>query len=470
MSGTAVAGAQSPRAAQTARQAGFSPKFVVAASFGSVLNPVNSSIIAVALVSIGRAFGVGADSTAWLVSALYLATAIGQPTMGRLADLVGPRKVYLAGTVLVGLGGLAGFLATSLPNLVIARVVIGFGTSAAYPAAMAMVRRQSQRLHVQTPGSVLGALAIAGQVSMAVGPPLGGLLIALGGWRLTFLINAPLALAGLVSVLCWLPKDDPRDTTRSIAGALDPAGLALFAVALTGLLVFLMDLAAPRWWLLAATAVALAALTGRELRAGTPFVDVRLLARNRALTTTYLRFGVTMLITYCFIYGWTLWLEQADGRSAAGAGLLMMPSFAVAAVVSALGARARRLWPPLVAGAGALAVGSGLLLVLHANEPLWMLLMVSVVFGLQNGLNLVTNQAAMYAQAPASATGAAAGLLRTFMYLGAIASASLISLCYRQQATDRGLHRLALLLTVAGLGLLVATIADRTLASQRRTS
>jgi hypothetical protein len=84
-------------------------------------------------------------------------------------------------------------------------------------------------------------------------------------------------------------------------------------------------------------------LTGRELRARTPFIDVRLLARNPALTTTYLRFGVTMLITYCFIYGWTLWLEQADGRSAASAGLLMVPSFAVATVVSAVGARANRL-------------------------------------------------------------------------------------------------------------------------------
>jgi sugar phosphate permease len=180
------------------------------------------------------------------------------------------------------------------------------------------------------------------------------------------------------------------------------------------------------------------------------------------------RFGVTMLITYCFIYGWTLWLEQADGRSAASAGLLMMPSFAVATVVSALGARARRRWPPLVAGAAALTVGSGLLLVLHANDPLWILLTVSVVFGLQNGLNIVTNQAAMYAQAPANAAGAAAGLLRTFMYLGAIASASLISLCYGREATDAGLHRLALLLTIAALGLLTATIADRALTKQRR--
>jgi MFS family permease len=352
--------------------------------------------------------------------------------------------------------------------LVVARVVIGFGTSAAYPAAMAMVRRQSRRLHRETPGSMLGALAITGQVSMVVGPPLGGLLIAIGGWRLTFLINLPLALAGLVSVLCWLPRDDPRDRTASLAHALDPVGLALFAVALTGLLVFLMDLAAPRWWLLGATLAGLAALAGRELRAETPFIDVRLLARRRALTATYLRFGVTMLITYCFIYGWTVWLEQVAGRSAASAGLLMMPSFVVAAVVSAIGARLRWLWPPLVAGAAVLAAGSAALLLLRANSPLWLLLVISVVFGMQNGLNIVTNQAAMYAQAPSNATGAAAGLLRTFMYLGAIVSASLISLCYGRQATDGGLHRLAVILTVAGVVLLAVTLADRNLASQRR--
>jgi hypothetical protein len=126
--------------------------------------------------------------------------------------------------------------------------------------------------------------------------------------------------------------------------------------------------------------------------------------------------------------------------------------------------RADWLWPPLMAVAAALTVGSGLLLVLHANGPLWMLLVVSVIFGLRFGLTVVTNQAAMNAQAPANATGAATDLLRTPMYLGR--SASLISLCYGPQATDCGLHRPALLLTIAALGLLVATIADRTLASQ----
>ena len=192
-----------------------------------------------------------------------------------------------------------------------------------------------------------------------------------------------------------------------------------------------------------------------------------MLARNRALTTTYVRFGITMLITYGFIYGWTPWLEQSAGLSAAGAGLLMAPSFAVAAVVSALAARHSRIWPLLVAGAAALAAGSAGLLLLTGRSPLWLLLAISVVFGAQNGLNVVTNQTAMYAQAPADSTGTAAGMLRTFMYLGAIASASLISLSFGPAATDAGLHRLAVILTAAAAALLAATLADRKLATAR---
>ena len=76
--------------------------------------------------------------------------------------------------------------------------------------------------------------------------------------------------------------------------------------------------------------------------------------------------------------------------------------------------------------------------------------MISVVFGAQNGLNIVANQTAMYAQAPADSTGAAAGILRTFMYLGAIASAGLISLSFGHAATDAGLHRLAVILSELG--------------------
>jgi predicted MFS family arabinose efflux permease len=221
-----------------------------------------------------------------------------------------------------------------------------------------------------------------------------------------------------------------------------------------------MNLRAHPWWLLGAAAALGAALARRELAARPPFLDVRMLAHNRALTTTYLRFGVTMLGTYCFIYGWTLWLEQAAGKTASAAGLLMLPSFAAAAGISALAARSRRIWPPLAAGAVTLTAGSASLLLLDRQSPVWILAAVSVVFGVQNGLSLITNQAAMYAQAPAAQTGTAAGLLRTFMYLGAIASAGITGFAFGARATDAGLHHLAVILTITSAVVLAAALAD----------
>jgi MFS family permease len=158
-----------------------------------------------------------------------------------------------------------------------------------------------------------------------------------------------------------------------------------------------------------------------------------------------------------------MWLEQSGGRSASGAGLLMLPCFAVATAVSLYAARRRRVWPLLVAGTAALTAGSASLLLVGSHTPLWALLGVSVLFGLQNGLNVTTNQTVMYRQAPAEQTGVAAGLMRSFMYVGAIGSASLIGLAFHGNATDHGLHTLAAYLTVGSAAVFAATVFDRNL-------
>ena len=130
---------------------------------GSALNPVNSSVIATALVPIAAALHVPVGRTLILVSSLYLACAIAQPTAGKLAEEFGPRRVFLAGIVLVLLGGVAGGLGNNLAVLVVARVLIGVGTSCGYPSAMVIIRRRSHQAGLtEPPGSVLGSLAIAG--------------------------------------------------------------------------------------------------------------------------------------------------------------------------------------------------------------------------------------------------------------------------------------------------------------------
>src|ERR1700753_2026018 len=139
---------------------------------GSALNPVNSSVIATALVPIAAALHVSVGRTSILVSSLYLACAIAQPTGGKLAEEFGPRRVFLAGIVLVLAGGLVGGLGNNLAVLVVARVLIGVGTSCGYPTAMVIIRRRSHQAGLtEPPGSVLGGLAIAGSATAAIRPP-----------------------------------------------------------------------------------------------------------------------------------------------------------------------------------------------------------------------------------------------------------------------------------------------------------
>ncbi|MFI0709882.1 MFS transporter [Streptomyces inhibens] len=444
----------------------FGARLMTPLLLGSLLNPINSTMIATALVAIGQDFHVGAADTAWLISAMYLSSAVGQPSMGRLADRAGPRRVFVAGALTVCAAGLIGALAPTFTLLIVSRVVLGIGTAAAYPAAMAMLRAESRRVGRPTPRYVLGRLSLAALGSAAIGPTLGGLLAATAGWRAVFAVNIPLALLALIGAFAWLPADRKHARTARTepgSGSLDPLGIALFAATLICAMFFLLRLADPRWPLLAPAGGLAAVLVWWQLRHPEPFIDLRMLARNRALVLTYLRHGLTYLVIYCVLYGFSQWLEEAHGYSSFHAGLIMLPMSGAAAFCSVAGARTKGIRAPLTVAAACLAVGSAVFLLLQSTGPLIVLLCAGALLGIPQGLASTGNQAAVYAQAPADGVGAAAGLQRTAQYLGAITASGLIGLLYGQRASDSGLHEIALIGVVLGLLLLVLTLADRTL-------
>jgi MFS family permease len=122
----------------------FSWRFTTPLFIGSALNPINSSLIATALVPIAAGVDVSIGQTAALVTALYLASAVAQPTAGKVAEVFGPRRVFLAGIFLVLIGGVVGGVAQDLLTLLVSRALIGLGTSCAYPTAMLLIRRRAQ--------------------------------------------------------------------------------------------------------------------------------------------------------------------------------------------------------------------------------------------------------------------------------------------------------------------------------------
>ncbi len=403
------------QALETAAPFGF--KFVAPLALGAVLNPINSTMISTALVPIADSLHASAAATGWLIVALYLTSAVAQPSMGRCADLFGPRRVFLISLLFVAAAGVFGWLASTLTALVVARVLLGIGTSAAYPAAMRIFRLRGDRTGSKPPRTAMGVLSLAALSTTAVGPVVGGVLTGAFGWHSIFAVNVPLALLTAVLLLLWIPKDEP-DTTR-----------------------------------------------GHSASHGQPFIDMRMLVHNGPLTVTYLRAAAASMIVLCIYYGFAQWLQSAVGLSSTRAGLVTLPMSIVAAVSSFTGVRSKGLRAPFLVSIGSAVAGCICLALVSSTTPIWLLAMVFMLFGVPMGAFSTATQAAVYIQSPAGAIGAAAGLQRTFQYVGGSAGAGLLALLYGQRATDYGLHRLSMVIGACSAVLLVATLFDRTIPS-----
>ena len=202
---------------------------VATVALGTLLNPLNSSMIAIALVPVQREFEVGVATVSWLVSAFYLSAAVGQPLVGRLVDLLGGRRLFVAGLVTAGTVSLLAPLAPGFWWLVGMRVLLALGTSVGFPAALVLIReaaddasaaspRSSQRAGPATPpppAAPLAVLNIAAATSAACGPVLGGFLVAFAGWEAVFLVNVPITATGASLALRFLPR--ARSTRRPLA-------------------------------------------------------------------------------------------------------------------------------------------------------------------------------------------------------------------------------------------------------------
>lgn len=464
--GTRIDPARRGEGAEHGRE-GFGGRFTTPLYLGSILNPVNSSLIATALVPIAAALHVSVGSTAILISSLYVTCAVAQPAAGRLAEEFGPRRVFTAGILMVLAAGVIGALGRGIAVLIVARVLIGAGTSTGYPAAMLLIRRRAKAAGMsEPPRNVLGGIAVAGAATVAIGPAVGGVLIGWFGWQTAFWINLPCAALALALTLRWIPADpqvERAGSARELASRLDLAGMAAFAATLISLLAFLNALPTVHPLPLILTAAFGAALVAWELRAASPFLDVRLLVSNPALTRTYLRNGMTLLGTYVIMYGLTEWLESARGMSTYEAGIVLIPMGALSALCARLASRSPRVRGKLTFSAVLLLIGAVASLPLTAHSPVLAVVAVTALFGLTSGASTVANQTVLYQESPPERIGVASGLLRTFGYLGSIASAAITSVAFHTRVDDSGMHEISWVLIAVSAVVLAMTVLDRRL-------
>ncbi|TQC49508.1 MFS transporter [Rhodococcus sp. WS4] len=440
---------------------------------GSILQPLNSSMIAVAIVGIAAQFGSSSGIT-WVISALYIATAVTAPMAGKLGALLGARKVYLGGLALVALGSVAGLLAPSVGWLIFSRILVGIGTATQYPNAMTMIRGYAER-HGAQPRTAITTLAICSQAVVALGPTLGGLLVGAFGWQSIMWINLPIVAFSAVAVTKFANVGfvgGMSVSRRQLLHALDVAGVLLFLALISSTMLFLLSLTTgPVWWLVPVWALVLALFVQRERRADEPFIDVRALARNRALSATLARTLLTYTAFYCVFFGIPQWLQYSRGMSATEAGLTMLP-VAVVGIGSTLFAsrtyRRHGVRRTLTVGTCALLVG-GLLLasVESSTAPIVVLLLVAAVLGIPNGFNNIGNQNLISSVTSVEEVGTAIGMYRTVQYVGANLSAVVLQTTAGHVIGDDGLHRTGWFIAVAGVLLLIGVLTSRNMGDRR---
>jgi MFS family permease len=351
--------------------------------------------------------------------------------------------------------------------LLVSRVLIGLGTSCAYPTAMLLIRQRAREAGLaKPPGGVLGGLQIAGVATASLGLPVGGVLVGTLGWRSVFFVNVPFALIAFVTTLAWVRPDGPLQHSLrlgDLASRLDLGGIAGFAAAMIALLLFLFRLPTTHWYLLGISVALWIALVFWELWTATPFLDVRMLASNTALTRTYLRFGLAMLCIYVVLYGITQWIEAVRGLSETEAGLIMLPMTLISGLVISPVSRRNLIRGPVIAAAIACLVGSAGVLTLSGSAWIGWIVVITLVFGLVMGFASAGNQTALYAQAPADQLGTAAGLLRTFGYVGSIASSAITGIVFHSSVSDSGVHLIAWIMIGISLVLALISVLDRAL-------
>jgi DHA2 family methylenomycin A resistance protein-like MFS transporter len=434
---------------------------LAAVCLGFFVIQLDVTIVNVALPAIQRDIGGTVAGLQWVVDAYTLALASVMLTAGSAADRTGARKVFLIGLAAFGIGSAACAAAPGLGALIAARTVQGLGASALLPCSLSLIVHQFPDTRARA--RALGVWGGMGSLGVALGPVLGGALIATVGWRAIFLVNVPVCALTAWLLIRYVAESEP-DTTRRT----DLPGLLLGIAALAGITAAFIEAGREGWLsplpaaLGAAGIVTAAALVVVEskssLRNGrTPMLPTRLF-RSRpfsAATSVGILFNASL---YGALLCISLYLQQTRHESAAMTGLLILPmSIAVGAGSTASGWVTARSGPrlPMITGLGLAAVGAALISLVGPTSSLALLVTGTVVLGLCS-LAMPAMTAVVVGSAGREHAGVASGILNTARQAGGALGVALLGSLLASGSHNNGSLSLHTPLIVSAIGLLIA--------------
>lgn len=399
---------------------GYSGRYLVLAAImlGSIMGPLDASIVNVVLPTITQSFGVSIATAQWVPMVYLLTISSLLLFYGRLGDILGYKRVYLAGLAgFVSASGLCG-LSPTITWLIAFRAIQGLAAGMMMAVPYAMI---TATFPAAERGKALGIHAISISTGLAIGPTLGGIITALWGWRFVFLINLPVGIAGLLWGRSVIPAQ------KGQPGRIDLPGVAAAGIALFSLLLAVNRFQQRGLDDLTAILLLVAVLSGigffvLERRVPQPLLGLSLF-RDLTFSFANLSALLNFMAQYVLVFLTPFYLQRVLHYAPNTVGLLMS-SFPLAVMVIApfSGALSDRFGTRPLACLGAATCALALYLMSQvpvaagAGDIMWRL----ALFGLGTGMFQSPNNSAVMGSAPRVHLGTASGVLATMRNVGMV--------------------------------------------------
>ncbi len=394
---------------------------------GAFMGQLDASIVTVAFPTLQRSFHTSLGAVTWVGLSYLIVLIAGVTAVGRLADMVGRKLLYTYGFLVFIVGSALCALAPTLLALDIFRVFQGVGAAMLQANSVAIIYLAMPKDRL---GRGIGIQGAAQALGLALGPAVGGLLLAAGGWRLIFFVNVPAGILGVIAAWIFVPRS--RDLQPRTP--YDWAGLALFVPTIAALLVAISFGNTWGWGSLVVIGLFTAAVLGgtvfvlHEDRTAHPMLDNSLFRRatfsigiSSGLLSYLLLFGTMFAIPF--------FLEVARGKSPGQAGLaLTVLPLALGLTAPFAGRFAERVGPRPLTTTGMLLSAVALAYLGLSQPSSWGLVLTLGMIGAGLGLFTPPNNAAIMASAPRAQAGVASGVLNMTRGLGTALGLALTSL------------------------------------------
>ena len=442
---------------------GRNEKFIIlAVSLGVVLNPLNTTMITVALPAIQKDFQLSSTNVSWLIASYFIISAIFTPLIGKLSDIYGRKLLFLIGLVLVVVSSILAPLSPNITVLLLMRGIQAIGTSALFPAGVGIIRNTIQ--HNQN--RVIGTLAVFATTSAAFGPTIGGMLIQFGGWPIIFYVNLPILAIGIGLTFMFIPKDK-KNAARSYK--LDGIGILLFSLFITCWMIFLLGLEeSVQIGTLLLAIVLTIVFYMYEKRRDDPFINVNFFRKNLNVTLIFGQYILSTVVFFAVLLSFPTFIQTVLGASSVMAGIVMLSLSIFAMIMTPIATR----WMeqagfriPLLVSVLIGLVGVILLFTVKENSPLVWIGVILAVTGISNGIQNIGLQNLLYTFIDVEESGIASGLLMTSRFIGNILASSIYGVAFATGMSVGNMSTMAVVLVVVAVvlipGMLYVTVSEK---------